>query len=225
MRVQPLHDWNLEPKAAIALQRDLAAQVKTEGTVENPRYIAGVDVSIARGETVLTAGVIVWDMQTNEVIEQQSTRLEAPMPYIPGLLSFREIPALVPVLEALHTTPDVLLVDGQGRAHPRRLGIAAHLGLMIDLPVIGVAKSILCGTHGPLGPEAGSQAPLWDKCVVIGQLLRTKKNVKPVIVSVGNDISLQNAVETVIACTRGYRLPEPTRLAHNYVNAVRRGEL
>ncbi len=149
-----------------------------------------------------------------EVAEVEVAEVVTDFPYIPGLLSFREIPVLVETLARLSLAPDLLVVDGQGRAHPRRIGIASHVGLLYDMPTIGCAKSILVGTHEELGQEAGVHAALVDRDEVVGAAVRTRDSTKPVYVSIGHKVDLQSAVEWVLACTKGYRLPEPTRLAH-----------
>jgi len=173
---------------------------------------------------ILTAGVIIWDRETGHIVEQQSVQEPSGFPYIPGLLSFREIPVLSHAIEQLQRTPDAFLVDGHGIAHPRRLGIAAHLGLLVDVPTVGVAKSVLVGTFAEPALAAGSRSPMMHKGEQIGVALRLRDNVKPVLVSPGNRIDMASAVELVLACARGYKLPQPTRLAHNFVNEVRRGE-
>lgn len=228
MHVRTLHPWDVTPTAAVQIQREFTGKISQEWpdsarSVERARLIGGVDVSCTRFDPTLTAGVIVWDRETEELVDAAFVQQEGKFPYIPGLLSFREIPALALALEKLTTEPDVLLVDGQGRAHPRRLGIASHLGLLIDQPTIGVGKSRLCG-HGEEPADApGSITPLVDHGEEIGRMVRLRKGAKPVYVSVGNRIDLSSAVDLVLRCSRGYRLPEPTRLAHLYVNAMRTG--
>lgn len=213
MKSLDLHSWQVTPSEAIEIQRRLAAQISQKDGLGNPRFIVGTDVSGARRARGLAAAVVV-SYPSLEVAEAQVAEVQASFPYVPGLLSFRESPLLVTVLEKLTVTPDLLIVDGQGFAHPRRMGIACHLGLLFDLPAIGCAKSILVGEHAPLGEEEGSQAELVDKDEVIGMAVRTKAGAKPVYVSVGHKISLPTAVYWVKQCCRGYRLPEPTRLAH-----------
>lgn len=224
MRVHSLHPWNLSPSDAVRLQKELRSRLRTEGRLrpEDVRLVAGVDVSIAKDDPVLTAGVVVLEAASLRVVETTVSRLEPPMPYIPGLLSFREIPALIPAIEALSVEPDVFLVDGQGIAHPRRMGIAAHLGLVLDRPAIGIAKSRLCGEAAEPGPQRGSWMPLLHRGEEIGRLLRTKERVAPVIVSPGHRIDMESALAIALQFARGYRLPEPTRLAHLHVNEARR---
>lgn len=225
VHVKTVHPWNLPPGEAIRLQRQLAASLShTHAGIAEARFIGGVDVSSTKWDRILTAGIIVWDRQDNRIIDSAFTQAESSFPYIPGLLSFREIPVLALAMEKLQSTPEVILVDGQGIAHPRRMGIAAHLGLLVDVPTIGVGKSRLCGTYEEPGPAAGDWSPLTDKGERIGTVLRTKARSNPLFASVGNGCALDEAVTLVQGCLRGYRLPEPTRLAHERVNAVRRGE-
>jgi deoxyribonuclease V len=224
MNIHPLHRWNLSPTEAIALQRELAGGVIRTGTIDpsSVRLIAGTDVSSSKDSPLLTAGVVVWDRTTGSIVASSSAQVPETFPYIPGLLSFREIPALLSAIERLEVIPDVWMVDGQGIAHPRRLGIAAHLGLFLDAPTIGVAKHILCGKAEDPGVSKGSIAPLIHQDEEIGALVRTRDSVSPVIVSLGHRIDLPSSIALVLDAARGYRLPEPTRLAHVYVNDVRR---
>ena len=214
MKIHQLHDWKMNPSQAIELQRELAKQVSTYSEVLTPELIAGVDVSIPRNSSKGIAAVVVLDFPELKVIEIQRVEAELSLPYIPGLLSFRECPVILEACSSLKNTPDLFMVDGQGIAHPRRLGLASHLGLFLDVPSIGCAKSILCGTQDPLAGEAGSFAYIVDQGEVIGAALRTRLNIKPVYVSIGHKIDIENALYWVGKCCRGYRLPEPTRLAH-----------
>lgn len=219
------HAWHVTPAEAVEVQRRLRADVR-DGVplpLERVRLVAGVDVSSTRFDRVLTAGIVVWDRVGNRVVETVSVQREGTFPYVPGLLSFREIPVLLEAAAAFETVPDAWMVDGQGIAHPRRLGIATHLGLVLGRPTVGCAKSILCGTHGPLGEAQGSETPLEHHGERIGTLLRSKAKVNPLVVSPGHLCDHASALALVKACLRGYRLPEPTRLAHAYVNAVRTG--
>lgn len=221
------HAWNVTPKEAVQVQRSLRAKVRTDVPMplERVRLVAGVDVSAARFSHALTAGIVVWDRVTGEIVDTASVQADTTFPYVPGLLSFREIPILLETVALLGVEPDVWMVDGHGIAHPRRLGIATHFGLAIGRPTIGCGKSKLCGTHDPVGEEAGSETPLRDGDDVIGTVLRSKARSTPIIVSPGNGIDLASSVAIVRACLRGYRIPEPTRLAHLYVNAVRTEKL
>lgn len=215
--------WDVSPAEAVALQRSLREQVRYDHPLplEAVRTVAGVDVSSSRFDPLLTAGIVVWDRVEHRVVETAYAQMDAPFPYIPGLLSFREIPALLEAAKGLRTTPDLWMVDGQGIAHPRRLGIATHWGLERDEPSVGVAKSILTGTHVPLPDAPGATVPLLDGDEQIGTVYRSKVQCRPLIVSPGHMVDHPSALALVAACLRGYRLPEPTRLAHLFVNAVR----
>ncbi|MBM2824828.1 MAG: hypothetical protein HW402_492 [Dehalococcoidales bacterium] len=214
MRVKRLHGWQLSIPEALALQRQLAAQVTITAEVVRPRFIAGVDLAVGRGQTEATGAVVVLSYPELKLVETEVVQGRLDFPYIPGLLSFRESPLTLAAFEKLNITPDVVLVDGQGLAHPRRFGLACHLGLFLDTPTIGCAKSLLCGRHEVPGVEPGSYAEIVDKGETIGVALRTKLGVKPVYVSIGHKLDLKTAVYWVRACCRGYRLPEPLRLAH-----------
>ncbi|TSC59096.1 MAG: deoxyribonuclease V [Candidatus Peregrinibacteria bacterium Greene0416_19] len=222
MRVRTLHPWDLPLAEAGRLQERLALSVQEETfDPAGARYIAGLDVSSDKENPILTAGVIVWDRITEEIVDASSVQGTAPFPYVPGFLSFREAPVLLEALRALRIEPDILLVDGHGRAHPRRLGIASHIGLCVDVPTVGIAKSILCGKGTEPADRADAWTTLIDDTEEVGRIVRTRKGVTPVIVSVGNRITLDGAVTLTLACCRGYRLPEPTRLAHQHVNLAR----
>ncbi|HEX7048149.1 MAG TPA: deoxyribonuclease V [Gammaproteobacteria bacterium] len=207
------HDWELSPREAIALQKELAPRVVTRDDFGEINCVAGVDTGFEKNGTVTRAAIVVMNAETFEVVDQVLHRESTRMPYIPGLLSFREIPALLGAFEQLKALPDLLLCDGQGIAHPRRLGIAAHLGVVTGLPAIGVGKSRLTGSHEEPGNERGDWSALKDKNEVIGRVLRTRANVKPVYVSVGHRVSLPTATEFVLRFTTRYRLPEPIRAA------------
>ena len=214
MKVQALHEWEVSVAQAREIQLSLAKMVSTKKEVVNPRLIAGIDISAPDSRVVATGAVVVLRYPELDVVELKEAHTRIGFPYVPGLLSFREAPLILAACERLSKVPDLVLVDGQGIAHPRRFGLASHVGLLLDLPTIGCAKSILCGVHQPLGEETGSQAELLDKGELVGAALRTKLRVKPVYVSVGHKIDLASALEWVMNCCRGYRLPEPTRLAH-----------
>jgi deoxyribonuclease V len=216
---QPLHRWDISVKEALALQKQLAPLVVGQAdtfALDQIRTVAGLDVSYVRqeGETVQgKAAIVVLSFPDLEVIEQATVVTEVTFPYVPGLLSFRESPVLLAAWKRLKTQPDVLVFDGQGYAHPRRFGLACHLGLYLDRPAIGCAKSRLIGTYAEPGPNPGDSVPLLHNGEVIGMVVRTKAKTKPVFVSVGYRVDLPTAVAVVLSCTRGYRLPEPTRLA------------
>lgn len=223
MRLPPLpHRWNLTPAEAIALQRELAARVRIEPPPGPLRFVAGVDAAFSPDGRQCLAGVVLWDLETGAVCEEHVAAARLRFPYIPGLLSFREAPAILAALRRLRRLPDALLCDGQGLAHPRRFGIACHLGVLLDLPAAGCAKSLLTGTHEPPGRHRGDRAALRDGDQIIGAVLRTRDDVRPVYVSVGHRMTLEGAVELVLRCGRGRRLPEPTRLADRLVAAAKR---
>ncbi len=214
MKAHRLHDWQVSIAEAKEIQRNLAAGVVRCGTIGEPTLIAGADISGEDAEGMVRAAVVVLRHPDMAVVDSSVVKLRPDFPYVPGLLSFREVPLMLAAFEGLTAMPDVLIADAQGIAHPRRLGLASHLGLFLDVPAIGCAKSILCGQHGELGEEPGERAPLVDGDEVIGAALRTKRGVKPVYVSIGHKVDLDTALDWVMACCRGYRLPEPTRLAH-----------
>lgn len=214
MKGRNLHNWQVSVAEAKEIQRVLAAQVVRRSELDAPRLIAGVDISAEDSRGMARGAVVVLRSPELVVVEQSVVELGIGFPYVPGLLSFRETPLILAACERLTVTPDLFIADAQGIAHPRRLGLASHLGLVLDVPTIGCAKSILCGHHGDVGEEPGAYAPLRDGDEVIGAALRTKRGVKPVYVSIGHRVDLDAACHWVMACLRGYRLPEPTRLAH-----------
>ena len=214
MRIKQLHSWQVSTGDALDIQRRLAARVSRTSEITTPRFIAGVDISIKKNERLATGAVVVLDYPELKVVETKVAKGNLDFPYIPGLLSFRESPLILAICEGLTVKPDIILVDGQGIAHPRRLGLASHLGLILDTPTIGCAKSRLCGQHHEPGLEAGSYAEISDRGEVIGAALRTRLRVKPIYVSIGHKIDLETAIDWVMKCCCGYRLPEPTRLAH-----------
>jgi deoxyribonuclease V len=214
MKLVRLHGWRVGTSGAREIQMNLAAQVSRTDGVTNPRLIAGVDISVDRVSGMGTGAVVVLSYPELEPAEVRVVRQRLEFPYVPGLLSFREAPLVLAACESLTITPDLVLVDGQGIAHPRRLGLACHLGLFLETPTIGCAKSRLCGSHETPDIEAGSHAELIDGGEVVGAVVRTKAGVKPVYVSIGHRVDLVAAIHWVLACCRGYRLPEPTRLAH-----------
>ncbi|HEX5057268.1 MAG TPA: deoxyribonuclease V [Gammaproteobacteria bacterium] len=213
MLLRALHPWNLTPAEAITLQLQLAKQLLDRDNFGAIRYIAGIDVGFEDEGRVTKAAVCVLAIPELRLVESVVATRATDFPYVPGLLSFREIPAILEALKQLRTLPDMLFCDGQGRAHPRRLGIASHLGLITELPSVGIAKSVLCGTHQPPAQAKGSHTPLIHRGEIVGAALRTRENVRPVYVSAGHKISLQSALEYVMLCVTRYKLPEPTRLA------------
>jgi deoxyribonuclease V len=215
-----LHRWDLDAAEARALQAELAGRVDTRTPLGHWRTLAAADVSYNRFSPVLYAAAVVVRAGSGEVIERVGVAAPADFPYVPGLLSFREAPALILAFSRLSTRPDVVLCDGQGIAHPRRLGIASHLGLWLGLPTVGCAKSRLCGDYEEPGPDRGDRSPLVHRGEVVGAVVRTRARVKPLFVSPGHLCDLEGAVRLVLELTGRYRLPEPARLAHEYVNEV-----
>lgn len=222
MTVRPLHEWEMTPREAAALQNQLRKRLRAEPIRPwPPRWVASVDASYGRGSERVCAGVILFRLPEMQPVEQVWTVLEAAFPYVPGLLTWREGPAVVEAFRKLRRRPDAVLFDGQGRAHPRGLGLAAHLGLWLNLPTIGCAKSRLCGEAEEPGPAAGDHAPLRLNGRTIGRVLRTRDQVRPLFISAGHRCTLRDAVRLTLRCGRGYRLPEPTRAAHRLVTELR----
>lgn len=223
MQKREKRTWIPDPKEAVKEQRLLAAKVVPTTPADfRPRYIAGVDVSCNRFSYVLYAGVVVWDLESQTLAGQATAIMNATFPYIPGLLSYREVPAIQAAWEKLVIKPDLVFVDGNGIAHPRRFGIASHLGVLWQRPTIGCAKSRLTGQHRTPGETRGSAVNLKIEHEVIGRVVRTKPRSLPIYVSVGHQISLADAQKWVLRLSGSYRLPLPIRLAHEAVNAVRR---
>jgi len=210
-----IHRWDLAPGDAMALQQELAKRIERADRFDTIHLVAGIDISANNTTAVARAAIVLLSYPDMGIVERRRHEEELRFPYVPGLLSFREAPSILAAYEKLRHRPDLLMVDGHGIAHPRRLGIAAHLGLVLDTPAIGVAKSILVGRHEPVGERVGAWQPLIDKGEVIGAAVRTREKVKPVYISCGNRVSLETAIQIVLRCCRGYRLPEPTRHAHN----------
>ncbi|MEJ2688460.1 MAG: deoxyribonuclease V [Deltaproteobacteria bacterium] len=219
---RPPHNWSVSPVQAIAIQKRLAALVRDDKPTRPFRYIAGVDAAFSADGQSCLAGAVLWDMSKSVMVEQQTAIHPLTFPYIPGLLTFREAPALIAALRKLRQTPDCLICDGQGVAHPRRCGIATHLGLIVHLPAIGCAKSRLIGDYKMPAEWRGAWTPLTFKDEVIGAVLRSRDHVRPLFISIGNNIDLGSAMQTILACGRGYRLPEPTRLADQLVGRLKR---
>ena len=218
------HSWNISPRDAIALQRELARQVRAEPLVSPIATIAGADcafVGAGLATTHALAAVVLLDAKTLEMIGSAQAVVPCTFPYVPGLLSFREAPAIIAAIEKLPRRPDLLMIDGQGIAHPRGLGIASHLGLWLDMPTIGAAKSRLCGEHRWPGLHRGNGARLIFDGKVVGRVLRTRDGVAPIYVSLGHRIVLEQAVRWCLRCAINSRLPEPTRRAHQMVSLLK----
>jgi deoxyribonuclease V len=222
MRIHALHEWTLSPREAVALQRSLAGRVRLEPGPRRVTRVAGVDMGFEDGGRIARAAVVVMSYPELQVVETRIAREATRFPYVPGLLSFRELPAVLAALEQVEEPPSLVLCDGQGIAHPRRLGIASHLGIVTELPTIGVGKSRLVGEYREPGREKGCRSDLKDGDEVIGTVLRTRTNVRPLFVSPGHRVTHEDAVHWVLACAPRYRLPEPIRAADRL--ASRRGE-
>jgi deoxyribonuclease V len=229
MQVRDLHSWNMPYSKAARLQKRLAGKVRVVPLKKQPKLIAGIDCAFSKDGKKIIAAVIVLKPPDFAPVETASALRNVTFPYIPGLLSFREAPACIAAVEKLKTRPDIFIIDGQGIAHPRRLGLAAHLGLFFDKPTIGCAKSRLTGYFEDPPSEKGAYSLLKDKKGVkydtqyetIGAVVRTRTNVKPLFVSVGNKCLLKDAIKITLRCATKYRLPEPTRLAHQLVGKLR----
>ncbi|MHC4519235.1 MAG: deoxyribonuclease V [Planctomycetota bacterium] len=230
--MRQLHKWDLSYAEARALQTQLAGKVRFDPLKRPPTRIAGLDCAFSKDGKRIFAAAVVLRMVSEErgdavirsfeMVETAGASKKVTFPYIPGLLSFREAPVCLAVVEKLRTRPDLFLIDGQGIAHPRRLGLAAHLGLFLDKPAIGCAKSRLTGTFAEPGLERGAHSPLYHGREIIGAVVRTRSNVKPLFISVGHRCRLEDAIGMTLACATKYRLPEPTRLAHQTVSRLRR---
>jgi deoxyribonuclease V len=221
MRIRSLHRWPRTPRSAIVLQLQLAPRVQLCPIADDVRILAGTDVAFSPDGADVIAGVVVWDLETQAVLEQRVARVPCRFPYVPGLLSFREVPGVVAAFRKLRTLPEVVLCDGQGLAHPRRIGIASHLGLWPGIPTVGCAKSRLLGTYDEPPMQRGGASPLWHDGEQVGVVLRTRDNVKPLFISPGHLCDHASAVRVTLAAATKYRLPEPTRLAHQLVTAAR----
>lgn len=219
-----LHDWNLSPTEAVALQNELRSQVQIQPLEFEPRLVAGADISFDIGSDTVHAGIVVLSFPELEIVEEHGIQTTTTFPYVPGLLSFREAPAILQVWAGLKNKPDVLVLDGQGIAHPRRMGIASHIGLWLRIPTIGCGKTLLCGRYEGLGEKRGEFAPLIHRKEVVGAALRTKDKVNPVFISPGHLCDLESAISLILRCNGGLKIPEPTRRAHLFVNRLRRGE-
>ncbi len=231
MKALDVHPWDVIPEEARQIQLQLRRRWEAEDRLAELRFVAGADVALDLRRRRAIAGVIVYGFPEMAEVERVAAERRLTFPYIPGLLSFREIPVLLLAFEKLRHEPDLIFYDGHGYAHPRRFGIACHLGVLLDCPTIGCAKSRLVGSHAEPGRRVGSWAPLLDareggegSREIIGAVLRTREGVKPIYVSQGHRVSLERAIELVRAVSSGYRIPRPTREADHFVESVKRGE-
>jgi deoxyribonuclease V len=222
MRIPHRHAWNVSPGEAVHIQHRLRSRLDFEHMLGRPSVVAGADLACSKGSTVVWAGMVIMSYPGMEILESRVLRGETHFPYVPGLLSFREIPMLLRVARTLRKEPDVILCDGQGIAHPRGMGLAAHLGVLLEKPTVGCAKSRLVGDFSEPGARKGDHSPLRYRGRTVGAVLRTRDGVRPLFVSPGNRVSIEGAVEIVLRCALGYRLPEPTRQAHLLVTRARR---
>lgn len=224
MKLYLTNPWNLVPKKAVELQKELSQRLIIQDLFGEIKTIAGADMAFSKDDKTGFAGIIVYSYPELKEIERVSAteKLQFPyVPYVPGLLSFREAPLLLKAIQRLKIEPDLFIFDGQGIAHPRRFGIASHMGIILDKPTIGCAKSRLIGKFKEPGKKAGSHEPLYDGEMIIGAVLRTRDNTNPVFVSPGHRVSLKTAVDIIMRCTDGYRIPRPTREADKYVASLK----
>ena len=224
MNIRELHPWDVSPKEAIEIQNQLSSRIGITPLKKDVKKIAGVDASYSKRDQTMWAAVVVMDMQSLQTIEKGWYKEVVRYPYIPGLLSFREIPTILKALKDLKDEPDLILCDGQGIAHPRRMGIAAHLGLILDIPTIGCAKNLLIGNSKAPPDRKGSFTYIRYKKEIVGASLRTREGVKPVYISPGYGIDLEGSISIIMRCITKYRLPEPIREAHRLSNSLRKQE-
>ncbi|WP_455379582.1 deoxyribonuclease V [Petrachloros mirabilis] len=226
MKIVQFHSWNVTPREAVLIQKRLRGKVLSSGHVLRPKLVAGADAAFDLERGWIFAAVIVLSFPDLEPVETVIHRDRVTFPYIPGLLSFREAPALLRAFAQLRHDPDVVFIDGHGLSHPRAAGIACHIGVCLDKPTIGCAKSLLVGTHRAPSPSRGATAPLRDaNGRIIGAVVRTRNRVRPVFISVGHGIGLAQAVRLTLACGKGYRIPEPTRQADRLAELAKRNAL
>ena len=225
MHIIDLHPWNVTFKEAVKIQKDLKTRVVLKKIDKRINYVAGLDVSYSRGSNIMWAGVVVFDFPSLNKAEERWSQKKVSFPYIPGLLSFSEIPALIDALRKMEIEPDLIFCDGQGIAHPRGLGLASHLGILLNKSTIGCAKSPLVGMYSQVGERKGSYTYLTYRKRVIGAVVRTRSKVKPIFVSPGYMVMLNDCIKFVLETCSKYRIPEPTRQAHLLVNSVRSRKL
>lgn len=221
MNIRRHHRWPTTYRQAVAIQSRLRGRLVRTGPLRRPRLVAGADVAYSKKTDRVYAGVVVLRYPEMETLVLAA---KSRFPYIPGLLTFREGPVLIEAFRGLHHQPDVVIFDGQGYAHPRRMGLASHMGILLGIPTVGCAKSRLIGEHAAPGPDFGEWSSLTDEGEVVGRVVRTRAGVKPVFVSVGHLLGLSGATRLVLGCVRGVRLPEPTRRAHQLVTAAFRAQ-
>jgi deoxyribonuclease V len=223
MKINRLHGWDVTCQEAVEIQEMLKGQLilYDEPGLPPPETVAGADISYSRHSDLFFAAVILFSYPALDVLEEAFWMERVSFPYVPGFLSFREAPPLLKAFEKLSRAPDLAIFDGQGIAHPRGIGLASHMGLFLDVPTIGCAKSLLVGEHEPVGPEKGETSDLMFKGEPVGKVLRSKRGVKPLFVSPGHRIGQDRAAKIVLSCCRGYRFPEPIRRAHLRVNELR----
>jgi deoxyribonuclease V len=213
MQIHPPHPWPQTESEALAIQEKWRSQVKTTSDLSSVNYVAGVDLAYSADDTITKAAIVVLSFPDLQLCDRAIALRPTTFPYIPGFLSFREVPAVLDAWEKLKICPDLLLCDGQGLAHPRRFGLACHLGVLTNIPAIGVAKSRFIGQHEALGENRGSWQPLIDQGEIVGAVVRSRTGVQPIYVSIGHRLDLSTAIDYVLQCTPKYRLPETTRLA------------
>ncbi len=222
------HAWSVTPKEAVEIQRQMRTQVRLEPLTKEITLIGGCDISMNLYSTTFYGGFVVLSYPELALVDDAFVKDTVTFPYIPGLLSFREIPSLLKAWEKLKTKPDVIVVDGVGIAHPRRIGIASHLGIALDIPTIGCAKSVLTGVYEEPNQEPGSYSFMHDPLhseEILGAAIRTKRNVKPIFISPGHKITLEESIQIMQHCVRKHRIPEPTRFAHDVMNAYRKQDI
>jgi deoxyribonuclease V len=222
MKYNNLHPWKVTTKEAVQIQAELREHIELHDTFDTVRVLAGADVAFDKHKNEGYGGVITYSFPELEEIERRGVKAEITFPYVPGLLAFREAPVLLKAFASLESEPDVVLFDGQGLAHFRRMGIATHMGIVLNKPTIGCAKSRLIGTFDEPGARVGSYSPLVHGRETVGVVLRTRRRVKPIFVSQGTNISLKTTIEIVLKCVDGYRIPKPTREADRYVAFIKR---
>jgi len=224
MKARHLHPWDVTPREAVKIQKALCGRLRLGGKLFSGRIrrVGGADISYTRGDDRFFAAVVVLEWPSLRTVEEATHAEKVSFPYVPGLLSFREGPPLIRAFEKLKRTPDVVLFDGQGIAHPRGLGLASHMGLLLNVASVGCAKTKLVGEHGEVGAAAGAYAELFFKGRTVGAVVRTKERVRPIYVSQGHRVGFMQSIRLALSCCRGYRIPEPVRQAHLLVNRMRR---